>query len=121
MNGSIWPNSEMIITVIFRPKSALKYSLNAFCNVSCSDERLTLQLEGEGLGPKAFLSTNILSIGDIFVNDKQSYNLYIENKGEINAHFCLVKSNTNSSNIISFDVEEGILSVGQRMNILLTF
>jgi len=26
-------------------------------------------MEGEGLGPKAFLSTNSLSISDIFVND----------------------------------------------------
>lgn len=121
IRGSIWPNSEMVITVIFKPKSALKYTHKAFCNVSCSDERLPLYLEGEGLGPKAFLSTNILSIGDIFVNDKQSFNLYIENKGEIPAHFSLMKNNSNSTNIITFDSEEGVLAVGQRMNIILTF
>ena len=111
----------MVVTVIFRPKSALRYTHKAFCNVSCSDERLPLLLEGEGLGPKAFLSTNILSIGDIFVNDKQSFNLYIENKGEIPAHFSLVKNNSTSTNIITFDSEEGVLAVGQRINIILTF
>jgi hydrocephalus-inducing protein len=121
IRGSIWPNSEMVITVIFKPRSALRYTHKGYCNVSCSDERLPLHLEGEGLGPKAFLSTNILSIGDIFVNDKQSYNLYIENKGEIPAHFMLVKNSSSSTNIITFDSEEGVLAVGQRMNMLLTF
>lgn len=121
IRGCIWPNSEMVITVIFKPKSALRYTHKAYCNVSCSDERLLLMLEGEGLGPKAFLSTNILSIGDIFVNDKQSFNLYIENKGEIPAHFSLVKNGPTSTNIITFDSEEGMLAVGQRMNIILTF
>ena len=60
----------MTITVIFKPRAALKYLHQAYCNISCSDQRLPLYLEGEGLGPKAFLSTNSLSINDIFVNDK---------------------------------------------------
>ena len=47
-------------------------------------------MEGEGLGQKAFLSTNSLSISDIFVNDKQMFNIYIENKGEIPANFSLI-------------------------------
>ena len=61
--GSIWPNSEMTITITFKPMAALRYVSDAFCNISCSDERLALHLEGEGVGPKAFLSTNNLTIG----------------------------------------------------------
>lgn len=121
ISGSIWPNSEMTITVVFKPKSALKYCNTAYCNISCSDERLVLNLEGEGLGPKAFLSTNVLSIGDIFVNDRQTFNIYIENRGEIPAHFFLMPSQNNSTRVIEFDLESGILAVGQRMNITLTF
>ena len=65
--GSIWPNSEMTVTITFKPMAALRYVSDAFCNISCSDERLALHLEGEGVGPKAFLSTNNLTIGkDIF-------------------------------------------------------
>jgi hypothetical protein len=41
----------------------------AYCNISCSDKRLPIILEGEGLGPKAILSTNQLFINDVFVND----------------------------------------------------
>lgn len=82
---------------------------------------MPLYLEGEGLGPKAFLSTNSLSISDIFVNDKQLFNIYIENKGEIPAKFQLLKNHTSFSHMINFDVEEGELAVGQRMNIIMTF
>ena len=61
--GSIWPKSEMTVTITFSPESALRYMSDAYCNISCSDERLALHLEGEGVGPKAFLSTNNLTIG----------------------------------------------------------
>ena len=61
--GSIWPNSELTVTITFKPNDALAYLAGAFCNISCSDERLALHLEGEGVGPKAFLSTNNLNIG----------------------------------------------------------
>ena len=121
IKGSIWPKSEMSITVIFKPNAALKYLHQAYCNISCSDQRLPLYLEGEGLGPKAFLSTNSLSISDIFVNDKQLFNIYIENKGEIPAKFKLIKNNTSFSKMIQFDIEEAKLAVGQRMNIIMTF
>ena len=63
--GSIWPNSELTVTITFKPTDALAYLSGAFCNISCSDERLALHLEGEGVGPKAFLSTNILNIGTL--------------------------------------------------------
>lgn len=121
IEGTIWPNSEMAITVIFKPKAALKYNHRAFCNISCSDERLPIFIEGEGLGPKAFLSTNNLSIGDVYVNETQNYSIYIENKGEIPAKFNLLTSNTYFSKMFTFDVESAELAVGQRMNILMTF
>lgn len=122
LNGSIWPNSEITITVIFKPKSALKYTNISYCNISCSDERLVLHLEGEGLGPKAFLSTNVLSIGDIFVNDVQNFNIYIENRGEIPAKFSLIKNEyRENEEVVKFETESGVLTVGQRVNILVTF
>lgn len=121
ISGSIWPNSELTINISFKPKSATKYNTNAYCNVSCCDDRLPLFLEGEGLGPKAFLSTNNLSVGDIFVNDKQTFNIYIENKGEIPAKFSLIKTPSSSSSVVTFDVEESELAVGQRLGIIMTF
>lgn len=46
----------MTITITFVPKGALHYSCVAYCNISCSEERLALTLAGEGIGPKAMLS-----------------------------------------------------------------
>jgi len=45
----------------------------------------------------------------------------MENKGEINAAFTLIKNNTPFSNMIKFDMQDGILEVGQRLNFNLTF
>lgn len=46
----------MTITITFIPKGALHYSCVAYCNISCSEERIGLSLNGEGIGPKAMLS-----------------------------------------------------------------
>lgn len=119
--GSIWPKSHMTITISFRPDAALKYDAEAHCNISCSDTRLKLTLNGEGLGPTAVLSTNNISIGDIYVNEKKEVPLSIENKGEIPAKFTLLKNNTPFSNMIQFDVEEAELKVTERKNFTMTF
>lgn len=34
--GQIWPNSEMTITLQFKPFGAHNYTCPAFCNVSCN-------------------------------------------------------------------------------------
>ena len=57
----------MTITISFRPKGALHYSCISYCNISCSEERLSLNLGGEGEGPKAHLTNQELAIGKIFV------------------------------------------------------
>lgn len=100
------------MTVVFKPTASKKYQQTAYCNISCSDKRLPIVLEGEGLGPKAILSTNQLFINDVFVNDHQNYNIYIENKGEIPARFSLVKGESSSVSSIKFNIEEETLQVG---------
>lgn len=70
LQGIIWPNGHITITITMNPNQAKKFNSFSFCNISCLDERLMLEMEGEGLGPKAFLSTNFINIGDIFVNEK---------------------------------------------------
>ncbi len=83
ISGQIWPNSEMTITVTFVPKGALHYSTVTYCNISCSEERLALNLSGEGIGPKAFLSVYEVNLGDVFVNEIHRTEVVIENRGEI--------------------------------------
>lgn len=57
-------------------------------------ERLPIKLEGVGVIPKAKLSSNDINLGDIIVNQKIEFTLFIENDGEID---CPWKINLYSS------------------------
>ena len=80
--GQIWPHSEMTITITFSPKLALHYSCTSHLNISFSETRLPLFLEGEGKGPKAVLSANDINIGDIYIGEEKKESIVIENKGK---------------------------------------
>jgi hydrocephalus-inducing protein len=68
LQGKLWPNTEMTCVVTFLPQGPYHYSCTAFCNVTCSEERLALNMTGQGRGPQAQLSITEMDIGDIFVN-----------------------------------------------------
>ena len=53
LEGKIWPNTEMTCCVTFRPQGPYHYSCTAFANVTCNQERLALNLTGQGKGPQA--------------------------------------------------------------------
>lgn len=114
-NGEIWPNSEMTVTITFLPQGALHYSCTAFCNISCSADRLPLHLSGEGIGPKAYLSMVEKSLGDVFVTQNKTTDHVIENKGEIEARFELLPNETPFGKMFHFELEKGVLGVGERI------
>ena len=120
-SGQIWPNSEMTITVTFKPQGALHYSCTSFCNISCSADRLALHLAGEGIGPKAYLSMVEKSLGDVFVTQTKPMDLMIENKGEIEARFELISNETPFGKMFHFQIEKGILGVGERIPFHINF
>lgn len=120
-NGQIWPNSEMTVTVTFLPQGALHYSCTAFCNISCSADRLPLHLSGEGIGPKAYLSMVERSLGDVFVTQNKPTDIIIENKGEIEAKFELISNETPFGKMFHFEIEKGTLGVGERIPFRINF
>ncbi|CAD8206755.1 unnamed protein product [Paramecium octaurelia] len=119
--GQIWPNSEMTVTVTFVPRSAFLYQTVAYCNISCSEERLPLNLYGQGMGPRAFLSVYEVNLGDVFVNEIHKTEVVIENRGEIECKFELMPNERAFGKMFKFDVERGVLAVGQRMPFTITF
>lgn len=90
IKGKLNPNSEIIITIIYYPKGPMQYSGQAYCNITCCEERLPIQMIGHGLGPKASF-TNILNnkkeLGDIYIDDKIYFTLDLENKGNIDCRY----------------------------------
>lgn len=112
--GKIWPNSEIQITVTFCPQSALHYSCIAYCNVTCSEERLPLNLTAIGIGPEAELSFPEYDIGDVFVNHTQEINhIFIENKGDIEAKYVIVPSESPFGSKFVFEQNEGVLGISE--------
>ena len=73
------------------------------------------------MGPRAFLSVYEVNLGDVFVNEIHKTEVVIENRGEIECKFELMPNERAFGKMFKFDVERGILSVGQRMPFTITF
>lgn len=121
LEGEVWPNSETEVTVVFRPDTAAMYNCLAFLEVSGRQERLPLQLSGQGIGPHAALSFDVLDIGDVFVNDVNDYELTIKNKGDIPAQWTFMSSLTKFGNKFKFAPTDGYLLPNQSQNISIRF
>lgn len=120
--GTIWPNSELTVTVSFKPQAALNYSCTAFCNISCSEERLPLHLAGEGIGPKAVITPqDDIDIGDITITAVKVKDFTIENRGEIACTFELLPNDRPFGKMFKFDIDKETLGVGERLNFTVTF
>ena len=119
LEGKIWPNTEMTCTVTFRPQGPYHYSCPAYCNVTCNQERLSLNLTGQGKGPQAQLSITEMDIGDIFVTNQKSFELGIENTGEIDCHWKLIPYETPFGSKFNFSKTEGTLGVKEHVRDLL--
>ncbi len=78
-------------------------------------------MAGEGIGPKAFLSTTEIPIGDIFVTDEFSTDVTIENRGEIEAKFELTPNSSPFGKMFKFNIEEGVLGVGEKIPLNISF
>jgi hydrocephalus-inducing protein len=121
IEGEVWAHSEMEITVCFRPDTASLYNCLAFLDVSGRHDRLPLQLIGQGIGPHAALSFEVLDIGDVFVNDINYYDLSIKNKGDIPAQWTFMSSLTRFGNKFQFSPSDGYLLPNQVQNIRIRF
>jgi hypothetical protein len=119
--GEIWANSEIEITVTFRPQTAAEYDCAAFLDVTGRDSRLQLHLTGKGIGPKATLSYDVLDIGDVFVNSVHRYEITMENRGDIESGYQLLPSLTPFGPKFAFSPDRGTLAVGESHNIEVTF
>ena len=119
--GEVWPRSEIEITCTFRPDTAAHFTCLAHLDISGREDRLNLTLSGQGIGPHAALSFDILDFGDVFVNSEVSYELSIANKGDIPAQWGFISSLTRFGNKFTFTPTDGTLEVGQVQPIKLRF
>ena len=121
VEGLIWANSELEITVSFRPDTAAMYTCLGFLDISGRQDRLTLNMSGQGIGPHATLSFDVLDVGDIFIHSEQRYEIFISNKGDIAAQWNFMSSLTRFGNKFRFSPTEGYLLPGQSQPLSIVF
>eukprot|EP01038_Epipyxis_sp_PR26KG_P004323 gene4323-6124_t len=121
IEGQVWAHAEIEITVSFRPDTAAMYNCLGFLDVSGRHDRLPLHMSGQGIGPHAALSFDILDIGDVFINDEQFYDVSIKNKGDIPAQWTFLSSLTRFGNKFQFSPVEGYLLPSQTQKINIRF
>ena len=121
IEGQVWAHSEMEIVVCFRPDTAAQYTCMSYLAISGRHARLSLQLMGQGIGPHASLSFDVLDIGDVFINDEHFYELSIRNKGDIPAQWTFMSSLTRFGNKFKFSPTDGYLLPNQSQVIKVRF
>jgi hydrocephalus-inducing protein len=111
IEGEIWPNSSIDVSIVFKPDYAQTYNKIAFCEITGRESRLPLRLTGIGIGPKIQLSIEKLDVGSIFIGSTHVYEVVLANKGFIDAIYSVnIPSNTQFGKCFSFEPNEGLIS-----------
>ena len=121
LQGEVWANSELEFTITFSPEQAADYACVAFLSTTGREQCLPLKIQATGIGPQASFTYDVLDIGDVFVSSLHTYELVMENSGEIDAEYDLQPSDTPFGPKFKFSPESGKLAVGEAHKIEVTF
>ncbi|NWI85348.1 HYDIN protein, partial [Pitta sordida] len=121
LEGEIWPNSSVEISLFFKPREARVYKGTVYCDVSGRETRLPLTLIGEGLGPQLRFYFEELDIGKVFVRAVNKYEVILFNKGPIESAFRLIPPTTAMGSCFTFLPQEGIVAPGGLQAIRISF
>ena len=119
--GQVWPNAETEITVTFTPSTSTEMSCVAFCDIVGKENRLPLQLQGTGIGPRIVLSYNVIDIGEVFINSVSEYDVDLINQGDISAAYELAPSYSVFGSKFRFEPSVGNLMVAHREKVKISF
>lgn len=113
LQGKIWPNTGMNISLTFKPMDAIQHQVFAYCDVTGLDYRMKLQLKGLGIGPKAELSYNEKNLLDIPITSTLNISdiepLIIKNTGVIDCAFRIRPSQTPCGKQFKFGIADYVL------------
>ena len=96
LSGTVPPQSQIPIEVLFKPKYETHYNYNLICNIKNKARQLVLNVKGIGysihynvMADKALIpvlpnESHNFEFGDFFVNEKKTKSIVIENKGDFN-------------------------------------
>lgn len=123
--GTVPPQSQIPIEVLFKPKYETDFNYNLVCNVKRKARPLVLNVKGTGyaihysvLADKSLVPVQPnepynFEFGDFFVNEKKTKTVVIENKGDFNFDF-MWKRQPNK--YITIEPESGTVKRGETIN-----
>eukprot|EP00079_Xenopus_tropicalis_P024447 XP_012817094.1 PREDICTED: hydrocephalus-inducing protein homolog isoform X1 [Xenopus tropicalis] len=109
VEGDVWPNSSVEISVFFKPQAPKIYQRTIYCDITGRETRLPLRIRGEGLGPKLHFNFDQLDIGKIFVGSTHSYEAVLTNRGAVDGIFTLIPTCSAVGSCFTFSPNEGII------------
>ena len=121
IEGDIWPHSSMEVNIIFKPEQAEVYNRIGFCDITGRESRLPLRIRGDGIGPKVQFSFDEMDIGNVFVHSTHTYEVVLANKGDIDAIFSILPTNSVFGPCFNFNPSEGIVMPDGHQAIQISF
>eukprot|EP00916_Digyalum_oweni_P018714 GHVL01031292.1.p1 GENE.GHVL01031292.1~~GHVL01031292.1.p1 ORF type:complete len:1673 (+),score=501.02 GHVL01031292.1:423-5441(+) len=106
--GKIWPHSTIPITVEFEPSLASNYFIISYLKISGLENRISLDLHGQGLGPRGVLSFDKIDIGNICINTKMIFEFDIINLGDINLEWNIIKNKSTFDRFLKCQPSMGV-------------
>ncbi|XP_075998116.1 hydrocephalus-inducing protein homolog [Genypterus blacodes] len=121
MQGEIWSNTTAQFNIVFKPQETKLYQETIYCDITGHQSRIPLTIKGEGVGPQLQLNYNLMDVQNVFISDKNSYEVTVSNKGLIDAPFRLSNPNTTFGQYFSFRPQEGVVPPGGCQVVEVTF
>uniref|UniRef100_A0A3Q2ZZE8 HYDIN axonemal central pair apparatus protein n=1 Tax=Kryptolebias marmoratus TaxID=37003 RepID=A0A3Q2ZZE8_KRYMA len=109
MEGEIFPNTTAQFKIVFQPQEAILYQHTIYCDVTGRESRLPLTIQGEGLGPDLQLNYALIDMKNVFIGDRDRYEVQLSNKGPIDSPFRFLSSDTTFGRCFSVSPEEGVV------------
>uniref|UniRef100_A0A3B5MTE8 HYDIN/VesB/CFA65-like Ig-like domain-containing protein n=1 Tax=Xiphophorus couchianus TaxID=32473 RepID=A0A3B5MTE8_9TELE len=119
--NELWPNTTANFLIVFKPEEAKVYQHTVYCDVTGKQSPLPLRIKGEGLGPKLKLNYILMDIRNVFIGDKDHYELQMTNKGLIDAPFKFSRPKTKFGLCFSIRPKEGVVPAGMCQAVEITF
>lgn len=110
--GVVHPHSEQEVIFQFAPDCARDFDALAWVDLQGLEERLPVQLQGQGLGAQVIFSYDTIDIGEAFVNTEHRYEAELLNRGKVDAYWSLQPCHTPFGSKFSFEPTDGILQPG---------
>ncbi|XP_068458365.1 hydrocephalus-inducing protein homolog isoform X2 [Clinocottus analis] len=119
--GEIWPKCPGQFNIVFKPEEAKLYQQTIYCDITGREARLPLTIKAEGVGPNLYLIYELIDMQNVFIGEKDFYEVQFDNKGLIDAPFRLSSPDTTFGRCFSFSPEEGVVSPGACQIVKVTF